>query len=400
MPYVYHPRVASGLPGPDPFLDWLPGSGLPNRASIDLRIPAMAEGDVRGDPGRSPDAGGFSERVFYLAEFRGRTLGLFLPQVAAGAVLEVLRELADNATRVVMVGPAGVDRGELDCETLRLGVDRLEGRAWRALRKKGRVLIEAADDPPGALLEVARRLGLFKVVRLADVNGLLDAEGRRRSFIDRSDLSPLVAAAEPHLAGLLREVEGLLAAGVPSVNLCTPEGLRDELFTYSGSGTLFTRQRYIEVRRFGIEDYDAADDLIARGAAEGYLAPRTPEAVDGLLADGFGAFVEGKHLAGIGALRVPDGAEAGEVASLYTLTRFEGEGVGAHLVRYAISRARELGLGYVYACTTSTRVGAFFARLGFLEVGQDAVPREKWESYDPGRRQRVACYRRELGAAG
>jgi len=338
----------------------------------------------------------FSERVFYLAEFRGRTLGVFVPDGSAGAILGVLRELRENGTRVVLVGPSAVACEELECDSLRPGEDRLEGRAWRALRKHGRVLIEADENPAGVLLEVSRRLGLFKVVRLAEVDGLRDAEGRRRSFIDRAELPPLVATAAPPLGGLLREIERLLAAGVPSVNLCTPAGLRDELFTYSGSGTLFTRERYIEIRRFGVEDYDAADDLIGRGAAEGYLAPRTPEAIDRLLADGFGAFVEGRHLAGIGALRVPPDARAGEVASLYTLTRFEGEGVGGHLVRYAISRAHELGLSYVYACTTSSRVGAFFARLGFREVKHDDVPAEKWSSYDPERRRRVACYRRDL----
>jgi amino-acid N-acetyltransferase len=357
----------------------------------------MAEAELGRDATETAGvSSSFSEQVFYLAEFRGRTLGVFLPDGAVDATLDVLRELRENATRVVLVGSPAVACEELECDSLDLGENRLEGRAWRALRKHGRVLIEAPENPAEALLEVSRRLGLFKVVRLAEVAGLRDAEGRRRSFIDRAELPPLVTTTAPPLGSLLREIEALLAAGVPSVNLCTPAGLRDELFTYSGSGTLFTRERYIEIRRFGVEDYDAADDLIARGAAEGYLAPRTPEAVDELLAHGFGAFVEGRHLAGIGALRVSAGA--GEIASLYTLTRFEGEGVGGHLVRYAIARGREQGLGYVYACTTSSRAGAFFARLGFQAVDQDAVPQEKWQSYDPERRRRVVCYRRELGS--
>jgi len=66
---------------------------------------------------------------------------------------------------------------------------------------------------------------------------------------------------------------------------------------------------------------------------EGYLAPRPPEDVERVLASGFGAFVEGRHLAGIGALLVYPGRKVGEVASLYTLTRFLGEGVGHNLVR-------------------------------------------------------------------
>jgi len=358
----------------------------------------VADGESRLHPGESTP-GSFSEKSFYLGEFRGRTLGLLLPtaEVAASpALLALLRELRENAIRVVLVARAGTAGEGLECGRLDLGEERLEGRAWRELRRSGRVLVETRDDAAAALLAVAQRLGLFKVIRLADTPGLRDADGRRRSFIDRGELPGLVLASVTPLRELLREVEALLAAGVPSVNLCSVEGLHDELFTYSGSGTLFTRERYIEVRRFGVDDFDAADDLIARGAAEGYLAPRTPEAVDRLLADGFGAFVEGRHLAGIGALRLAPGADAGEVASLYTLTRFEGEGVGSHLVGYAIARASELGLAYVYACTTAQRVGAFFERLGFRLVDQSGVPAEKWQAYDPERRRRLSCYRRDI----
>lgn len=361
----------------------------------------MCEGAVEDGLPRQADAAlasGFSEKAFYLGEFRGRTLGILLPVAdagVAGALLGLLRELRDNAIRVVLV--AGPDwSGELECGRLALEDDRLEGRAWRELRRSGRVLIETSADPATGLLAVAERLGLFKVIRLVERPGLRDSDGRRRSFIDRGELPALLLAAEPAVRTLLQEVEQLLAAGVPSVNLCTVEGLHDELFTYSGSGTLFTRERYVEVRRLGVDDYDAADDLIARGAAEGYLAPRTPQAVDLLLADGFGCFVEARHLAGIGALRRAPGADAAEVASLYTLTRFEGEGVGSHLVEYAIARAAELGLSYVYACTTSARVGAFFERLGFWRVDQAAIPAEKWQAYDPERRTRLLCFRHDL----
>jgi amino-acid N-acetyltransferase len=140
--------------------------------------------------------------------------------------------------------------------------------------------------------------------------------------------------------------------------------------------------------------------LIARGTAEGYLAARTQEQLDVVLASGFGAFVEGYHLAGIGALLVDDGTRSAEIASLYTLTRFLGEGVGGHLVAYALARSRERKLDYVYACTTSERVGAFFERHAFRVAGPDEVPTAKWRGYDPDRRTRVSCYRMDLEEAG
>ena len=129
---------------------------------------------------------------------------------------------------------------------------------------------------------------------------------------------------------------------------------------------------------------------------------RNCQQVEQILAGGFGAFVEGHYLAGIGALLDHPGtgagsAGAGEIASLYTLTRFVGEGVGAHLVRYALGRAEETGSEFVFACTTAERVVAFFERQGFRVVGPEEIPPEKWRDYDSKRRARVTCLRRELG---
>ena len=118
-----------------------------------------------------------------------------------------------------------------------------------------------------------------------------------------------------------------------------------------------------------------------------------------MLASGFGAFVEGYHLAGIGSLLVDDPGSCAEVASLYTLTRFLGEGVGGHLVSYALTLARQRSLSFVYACTTSEGVGRFFQLHGFRLAQPDEVPAAKWRGYDPERRARVHCYRLDLAPA-
>ena len=51
------------------------------------------------------------------------------------------------------------------------------------------------------------------------------------------ELREILAAGAPRnerRAALLREVEAMLVAGVPAVNVCSLEGLSDELFTYAG----------------------------------------------------------------------------------------------------------------------------------------------------------------------
>lgn len=351
----------------------------------------------------------FTEREFYQREFRDRTLAIAIPEGAPLAPLAApLAELAACNANAVLIAPLGLSLAPLGvAPVLRASTPRLEGAVWRVLRVQPWVGIAVARrmDFGDNVRELAQRLGVFKLVWLDARGGIRNKLGARLSFVHRAELRQLLAnpaRSLPHdeaRVPLLREVGDMLEAGIPAVNICAPDALGDELFTYAGSGTLFTRKRYIRVRALGVDDFDAADDLIRRGVSEGYLLDRNDAAVDAVLAHGFGAFVEGRHLAGIGALLPGGDGASGEIASLYALTRFLGEGVGVSLVQWGVAEARRLGLSYVFACTTSERVAQFFMRLGFREVAQDRLPDRRWLGYDPERRMQVRCLRMDLGAA-
>ena len=195
---------------------------------------------------------------------------------------------------------------------------------------------------------------------------------------------------------MLDTIRRVIEGGVSAVNVCAAADLALELFTYAGAGIFFTRNRYAEVRPLAIDDYDPAHDLIARGEADGFLVPRGPEARDAVLAHGVGVFIEGHYLAGVGALLPYEQDRAMEVASLFAMTRYIGEGAGGHIVRFAVDAARQQGLRYVFGCTTSERVKAFFESHGFRPVGPDEVPKRKWDDYDPDRRARLHCLRLDL----
>ena len=346
----------------------------------------------------------FTEKSFYLTEFRDRTLAIAAPSraVASWGPLEpVLKELEANRTDVVLCCDDAQALGRLPATAvLSFPTERLEGSVWRALRGAPRVglAVEPADSFADAVREIAIALRVSKLVWLDRAGGLRAGRGARHSFVDLVELTAMLEKGlpgePPERVALLREIERALRDGLAAVNLCAGEGLADELFTYAGSGTLFSRQRYVEVRPLGLDDYDPADDLIARGVAEGYLVPRPPEEVEAVLVNGFGAFIEGVHLAGIGALLAQ--GEGGEIASLYTITRYIGGGIGGHLIRFAVERAGKAGLRFVFACTTSERVVAFFEGQGFREVRASEIPAAKWNGYDPERRERVRCFKRDL----
>jgi N-acetylglutamate synthase-like GNAT family acetyltransferase len=346
----------------------------------------------------------FTEKAFYLADFRERTLAIAGTGDAfadPGPLRAVFAELEQNRTRIVLLtGDAAAARA-LAAPIVALAGERALGSVWRALRSSPRVtvLIDGADSFPAACRALAVSLRISKLIFLDSGGALVRGDGARLSFVDLGELAALLqdqSGDASRRAPLLREIDAALRGGVAAVNLCTASGLGEELFSYAGSGTLFTVGNYVEVRPLGIDDFAAARDLVARGVAEGYLALRSEPELDRVLANGYGAFVEHSHLAGIGALVPHPESGTGEIASLYTLTRFLGEGIGGHLVASLCRVARERRYRCVFACTTSERVAGFFERNGFRRVDPGDVPAEKWRDYDPERRERVLCLRREL----
>ena len=356
----------------------------------------------------------FSEREFYLAEFRGRSIGIAWPAdepVLADPLAAVVAELVKNGSRVVMLSPseaimgiAGVDK------PASIDEGRFGPQIWRALRDGGRAgLLVSTDDFENDCRRAALALRLAKVVWIRSSAPLERLGGEERvSVVDLAHLDPMLGhtggAGSDSLrirAGgeaMLRAIRAMIEGGVPSVNVCPAADLVRELFTYAGAGTFFTKDRYAEVRPLSIDDYDLANDLIERGEADGFLAPRDREARDDVLAHGVGVFIEGRYLAGIGAILPHPSANAAEIASLFALTRYIGEGAGGQIVRYAIERSRREGLDYLFCCTTSERVQRFFEGLGFRPVATNEVPSEKWRDYDPLRIARVRCLRFDLDA--
>jgi amino-acid N-acetyltransferase len=403
-----------------------------------------------------PPGEAFDEKQFYLDEFRGRTLLFAIPVEELqrddeyARLAAVMRELLTNDTRVITV-VSTVDAGR--CEQLarrlrrRLGPLIFHGETIPLFPQRGAraaafgelardafrapdaatVLLTAvwttlrhgplfvgvlggvgAEEATRYAHELGTRLRVHKLVLVDPEGGVTGGDGKQFSFMDETMLATLLGAGQAEWAGLasrrptFEAVRAALLGGVGSVNLCSFAGLPRELFTYQGSGTLFTLADYCTVQRLGIDDFEEVEQLIERGQREGLLKIRSPEEVAGMLINGYGATIGAHHLAGICALTTePYRAErAGEIVGLYTITRFKGEGVAARLIAQVLAAARAAGLAYVFACTTEERAQTFFERQAFRRVGTGEVPAAKWASYDPRRQARVAVYRLDLEAPG
>jgi amino-acid N-acetyltransferase len=385
----------------------------------------------------------FGEKDFYLEQFRGRSVLLAVaPELSAARfdlrpLAAVLAELVRNETRVVLWWPAASLAAErrlvaalrrvrvrvrrrgtrhMAPSFLRVdgaalsGADAAAPRAaiWAALRR-GRlcVLVVRGGGFPRPAAALAAELRVPKLVLLDARGPLLGGAPGRLSFVDENLLETLLRQGEAEWSGLgdrrplLVAVREALQSGVESVNVCAPEAIAEELFTYAGSGTLFTPSDYCHVGPLGLDDFAQAERLLQRGQREGVLKQRSPEETAGLLAVGFGATFHPRHLAGVAALLTAPYVEerTGEIVGLYTITRFKGEGIGERLVARLLVEAERVGLAYVFACAVDDRAKEFFKRLGFERVRAADVPPAKWEGYEARRRRRVSVFRRRLMAA-
>ena len=379
-----------------------------------------------------PTAPNFTEKTFYLEEFYGKSILFALVPPSGGRLSELdslvrtMRELRRNQTRCIVI--CSVDA--LPSLVKRLGrmlrhdpslfnpatglrtrpypPDSAVATIWKGLRDGSIVVAATETEDPADLVvfaqELASRLRVFKLVMLDRAGGLADADDEIDSFVDlRHIRRVLVRERVPLRRGIIRAAHRALEDGVASVNLTSPRQVYEELFSFVGTGTLFTEQRYANVQQISIDDFEEVETLIRRGQDEGFLLPRSEPEIAGLLPSCFGYRVGDEHLAGVCALLTePYRRErAGEITALYTLTRFVGEGVASELVKEVITEAQARRLTYVFACTSEDRAARFFGRLKigklkFRRVGPKLVAAPKWRGYEKSRIGRLSIFRCDL----
>jgi amino-acid N-acetyltransferase len=368
-----------------------------------------------GQTGRvvDPVAVPAAERAFYVAEFAGATIVVALreSELAEGEVDRVATALAEGASRLVLVaggepgadGPPGSSPGpgpDVWVTDDDLDPSGLAG-LWLAVADAPRVTVRTPEVRRSVVAaHLAASLRALKLVITDDQGGW----GRpARSFADvRTHRDAYRSQLADRQGGQVVEaVEVALAGGVSSVNLCRADELDRELFTFDGTGTLFTSGGYVALAPLRIDDLAAVEDLVAQGTADGVLRPRSRLEVARLAATGLGAKVVGSgHLAGVVGLETePYRAEGvGEVAGLYTVSRFSGSGAGGLLVEGLLERAAALGLRAVFAVTVSQPAAELFTRKGFREVAPGSLPEAKWLGYDPERLRSARAFWADLDA--
>ncbi|MBF0186322.1 MAG: GNAT family N-acetyltransferase [Magnetococcales bacterium] len=360
------------------------------------------------------------EKHLYLRVFRDASLVFILPdevfprdleeaEVIVSGLVEVLSELTQAGARILLLVQVPERYGSHLREIMGQSMAAMRTRflpvtGWQSLlmnhcRASDAVLVGLCSDATeeafhSRLVEYAGVLGFSRMIVLNALGRIQRQDGKPISFVLADGIRKLLIDLPEMPEETLRTlslVESLLQQGVESVSLCRIRDLPQELFTYQGHGTFFSRRHQCDLRRLVWRDYPQAVSIIGQGEREGFLLPRSEHDLAPILAEGYGAFVSGSVMAGVcGLLTSPYLDEnLGEIVSLYTVTRFKGEGVGRRMIQGLKQEAARQELNGLFACTTHERVVAFFQREGFRIVSHDRIPQAKWTHYDEARKRSV-----------
>ncbi|WP_454301467.1 GNAT family N-acetyltransferase [Salana multivorans] len=352
-----------------------------------------------------------TERAFFVAEFRGTTIVVSFPVATEEGVAALVRSVdgfAPGDTRFVAVVPDRAVASRIVEVAAEVGIavavlsspvvwhDSALARLWMTTADERVVVVVAssADTVPETAGFVSARLRATKMV-LTDPGGGWGTPPR--SFVELAHYQQALGEdlRARGCANLLPAAMTALRGGAASVNLCRPEDVEVELFTFDGAGSVLTLGGYIELTDLRVDDLPAVEALVAQGVEDGILKPRSREEVARMAVGGLGARVSRTgHLAGVVGLETDAyGREGlGEISSLITVSEFSGAGSGGLLVDGLVERAREIGLRALFAVTVSDDAAAFFLRRGFHEVPREEVPAAKWEGYDPARLALARCF--------
>lgn len=129
----------------------------------------------------------------------------------------------------------------------------------------------------------------------------------------------------------------------------------------------------MRIRKAKISDLKQAHKLINDFAKRGQMIPRSLNELYETVRDFVICEVDGTAC-GVCSLHIM-WDDLAEIRSLAVERRFQGRGIGRHLVKHCIREARNLGIKRIFALTYHPE---FFRKLGFSDTDKATLPQKIW----------------------
>jgi amino-acid N-acetyltransferase len=239
-------------------------------------------------------------------------------------------------------------------------------------------------------VEVAKALRAVKLVYLNTEGGVPGPGG----VVRQMTVQEAEAFLKRHRADLTRESATKLThavrackEGVERVHIIDgreQEGLLGEVFSNEGIGTLVYANEYQSIRPAQKKDVRVVFGLIQQGVENDELVKRKRVDLEKVIGDYF-VFEVDRNPVACAALHVYPEQNMGELASLYVDDRYENQGIGGKLIRYAETLARSKGLATLFCL--STQAVPYFVHRGFAVGTPDQLPPGRREKYEQSGRK-------------
>jgi amino-acid N-acetyltransferase len=243
-------------------------------------------------------------------------------------------------------------------------------------------------------VEVARALHAAKLIYLTMAPGIrLGGQLLRHLSVDEAQniLKSQSSEVDPDILSKLEQGARAARMGVPRVHIIDgreQEGLLAEVFSNEGIGTLIHANEYQAIRKAMKKDIRALYTLIQAGVESDELMRRTRTDIERQI-DEFYLFEVDRVPVGCCALHRYAEDRKAEVACVFVDTRYENQGIGLKLVRFAEEQARAAGFETLF-CLSTQAVNFFTQKCGFQLATPDDLPSPRREQYDRnGRKSQV-----------
>ncbi len=243
-------------------------------------------------------------------------------------------------------------------------------------------------------VEVARALHATKLIYLTMAPGVkLGDQLLRHLSVEEAQTILKNQPDHVHPDMLSKLEQGARAArmGVPRIHIIDgreQEGLLAEVFSNEGIGTLIHANEYQAIRKALKKDIRALHALIQAGVENDELMRRTRTDIERQIED-FYLFEVDRAPVGCCALHRYLEDRKAEVACVFVDTRYENQGIGLKLVRFAEEQARASGAETLF-CLSTQAVNFFTQKCAFQLALPDDLPPARREQYDrSGRKSQV-----------
>ncbi len=254
-------------------------------------------------------------------------------------------------------------------------------------------------------VEVARALQAVKLIYLSSHEFLRCGNSPLRQLsveeaeaILKKQRGDVPAAMVSKLEHAVRAARG----GVPRVHIIdgrVEEGLLAEVFSNEGIGTLVHTNEYQSIRRAQRRDARAIYALIQASMENDELMRRSRADIERSIEDFF-VFEVDRNPVACAALHYYLDERKAELACICVDSNYENQGIGAKLMQYAETVARNAGVSELF-CLSTQAFNYFVQKGGFRHGTPNDLPQIRRERYEKsGRRSQVLTKKLEAATRG